>query len=82
MDEADGVGTDNRCVVVLSNGRQPMDADADHASLHKYHRTPQPVRAAVSVRRSRPPTDHRRAADGDAATTAPPLPDRRAEGGF
>lgn len=27
MDEADSVGTDNRCVVVLSNGRQPMDAD-------------------------------------------------------
>ena len=55
---------------------------ADHASLHQYHRTPQPARVTVSVRRSRPATDHRRAADGDATTTAPPLPDRRAEGGF
>ena len=55
---------------------------ADHASLHQYHRTPQPARVTVSMRRSRPPTGHRRAADGDATTTAPPLPDRREEGGF
>ena len=56
---------------------------ACHASLHQYHRTPQPARVTVSVRRSRPPTGHRRAAGGDATTTAPPLPDRRATmGGF
>ena len=54
---------------------------ADHASLHQYHRTPQPARVTVSVRRSRPPTGHRRAAGGDATTTAPPLPDRRATRG-
>ena len=54
---------------------------ACHASLHQYHRTPQPARVTVSVRRSRPPTGHRRAAGGDATTTAPPLPDRRATRG-
>ena len=54
---------------------------ACRASLHQYYRTPQPARVTVSVRRSRPPTGHRRAADGDATTTAPPLPDRRATRG-
>ena len=54
---------------------------AYHASLHQYHRTPQPARVTVSMHRSRPPTGHRRAAGGDATTTAPPLPDRRATRG-
>ena len=54
---------------------------AYHASLHQYHRTPQPTRVTVPVRRYRPPTGHRRATGGDAATTAPPLPDRRATRG-
>ena len=54
---------------------------ACRASLHQYYRTPQPARVTVSVRRSRPPTGHRRAAGGAATTTAPPLPDRRATRG-
>ena len=47
------------------------------ASLHQYYRTPQraPVQAAL-----RPPSRGRRAG-GDATTTAPPLPDRRATRG-
>ena len=57
-------------------GRRDMPASTSTTE------TPQPGRATVSVRRSRPPTGHRRAAGGDATTTAPPLPDRRAEGGF
>ena len=47
------------------------------ASLHQYYRTPQraPVQAA-----HRPPSRGRRPG-GDATTTAPPLPDRRATRG-
>ena len=44
---------------------------ADHASLHQYHRTPQPARVTVSVRRSRPPTGHR--APVSAAHTRAPV---------
>ena len=73
------LGRPRRCV-----GAQAARSEARsacHASLHQYHRTPQPARVTVSVRRSRPPTGHRRAAGGDATTTAPPLPDRRATRG-
>ena len=58
---------------------------ACHTSRHLHHRTPRPARVSASVRRSGPPTGHRRAAGGDATTVAPPIPDRRAtwqRGGF
>ena len=72
------------CVTVCTRTAQAARSEARsacHASLHEYHRTPQPARVTVSVHRSRPPTGHRRAASGDATTTAPPLPDRRATRG-
>ena len=68
-----------RCVG--AQAARSVARSACHDNLHQYHRTPQPARVTVSVRWSRPPTGHRRAAGGDATTTAPPLPDRRATRG-
>ena len=78
------VGRRRTATVHASSGHLAWPVEprsACRASLHQYHRTPQPARVTVSVRRSRPPTGHRRATGGDATTTAPSLPDRRATRG-
>ena len=55
---------------------------ACHASRHQHHRTPRPARVAAFLRRPGTPNGHHRAAGGDATTTAPPIPARRAKRRF
>ena len=83
-DQRRSMGKESAAPCVRRRADRSEARSACHASL-QYHRTPQPARVTVSVRRSRPPTAHRRAAGGPAATRQrPPHPSRTGvqRGGF